>query len=439
MSVEFQSWGRNKHSRVKAVLAPCWRDEDLNLHEQQTGLLPYGNGRSYGDSCLNDDGTMILSRSLNHFISFNPAEARLRCECGVLLSEILELIVPHGFFLAVSPGTTFITVGGAIANDVHGKNHHVAGTFGCHVECFEVLRSDGSRTLCSASQNVELFNATIGGLGLTGFILWAEIRLQRIPSCFIEQEITRFKHIDEYLEHSRENDAKFEYAVSWVDCTASAASLGRGVFSGGNFANTEVGQNLRYTEASSVSLPLDLPGFVMSGVGVKLFNRLYYAWQGRRNARSTTHYYPFFYPLDRIQHWNRAYGSRGFFQYQFVVSFDAASTVLPQVLSSTVAHGKASFVTVLKNFGRKTSPGMMSFPREGVTLALDFRNEGESTLRLMRELDAIIDAHEGRLYAAKDARMSSSHFMRAYPQWSEFSKYIDPRFSSSFWRRVTQE
>jgi len=232
---EYQSWGRVFHyeHKIRPVL---WRDSDLRLNELDAPVLPFGLGRSYGDSCLNDGGYLLDARPLNRFISLDREKGLLRCEAGVSLAEILKLIVPHNWFLSVTPGTKFITLGGAIANDVHGKNHAYAGTFGAHVTQFELLRSNGDRLLCSPTQNTDFFKATIGGLGLTGLILWAEIQLKRIESPFIEEDIIKFDNLDEFFEIAADSEEAYEHTVAWINSSATGASLGKGLFMRGNNA-----------------------------------------------------------------------------------------------------------------------------------------------------------------------------------------------------------
>lgn len=434
-----ESWGKYPKATHTHISYLNWLSELPRLDQEEGTLLPHGLGRSYGDSCLNDGGALLCTEHLSRFISFDKEKALLRCEAGVSLAQILDLVVPLGFFLPVTPGTKFVTVGGAIANDVHGKNHHVAGTFGCHVTQFELLRSDGERLLCSPEQNTTMFNATIGGLGLTGVILWAEFRLQPIPSPFIFQENIRFAHIDDYLEHSRESDTRFDYVVSWIDCASTGKNLGRGIFMGGNFTHPEQHDLPSLPSPKSIPFPFQAPDFLLNKWSIKAFNELYYHKQYKKHSTHLVHYNPFFYPLDAISNWNRMYGKGGFFQYQFVVPFNSARDVLHEVLQRTAKAGKASFLAVLKNFGDIASPGMLSFPFPGVTLAMDFKNEGGSTLRLMSDLDDIIRTAGGRLYPAKDARMTAEDFQQTYPAWKEFSSYIDPKFSSSFWRRVSRK
>jgi len=386
---------------------------------------------------------MLDVSHLNRFLAFDEQKGILRCEAGVTLADILTLIVPRGWFLPVTPGTKFISVGGAIANDVHGKNHHRAGTFGCHVTRFELLRSNGERLLCSPDENVELFRATIGGLGLTGLILWAEFRLKPVHNPFILMERIRYRSLAEFMALSNDSDQDFEYTVAWVDCLASGQQLGRGLFMRGNHAEP-LGSELREWQGDGsrsprLSVPVDMPSFVLNTLSMKAFNAVYYRAQHNDRVRKLVPYEPFFYPLDAVQHWNRMYGKRGFLQYQCVVPLDDGYEVMKALLETISRSGEGSFLTVLKKFGDVPSPGMLSFPRPGLTLALDFPYHGQKTLTLFERLDQLVRESGGAVYPAKDAHMTAESFQAYYPQWKEFAQYIDPHCSSSFWRRVTRQ
>ena len=429
----YESWGRFPKASHD-VVRMSWRDEALP-RDAAKSLLPFGNGRSYGDCCLNDGGTLIDTRSLDRFIAFDAGSGTLRCEAGALLADILQLVVPHGWFLSVTPGTQLVTVGGAIANDVHGKNHHRAGTFGRYVKSFELLRSDGTRLTCSPTENPDWFCATIAGLGLTGVITWVELQLKPIPGPFIDQEVIRYGRLDEFFELSRESDTEYEYTVTWVDCTATGGALGRGLFSRGNAIAG--GRPPPARTDSRLSFPFDPPFALVNGPSLRLFNALYYRRQRQERVRSIVHYRPFLYPLDAIGAWNRLYGSAGLLQYQCVVPHAHAEAAINEILGTIAGAGTGSFLAVLKVFGDLPSPGLLSFPRPGVTLALDFPNQGARTFDLLDRLDAISMAAEGAIYPAKDARMSADTFRRSFPRWNELEPFIDPRFSSSFWRRVS--
>jgi FAD/FMN-containing dehydrogenase len=401
-----------------------------------TTVLPYGNGRSYGDSCLNVGAGLLLARSLDRFISFDANTGVLCCEAGVLLADILRLAVPTGWFVPVTPGTCYVTVGGAIANDVHGKNHHGAGTFAKHIRRMELLRSDGNRIQCSATENPEWFAATVGGLGLTGMVTWAEIQLRRIASPYMDVETIRFGNLDEFLALCAESDRDYEYTVSWVDCAGSGSRLGRGIFQRANHASWD-GPPLKQ-RFGFLNVPFMLPFSLINGASVTAFNTVYFHRHSKRCKRTRTGFAPFFYPLDGILHWNRLYGPRGMYQYQCVIPPAAGRDAIHDLLETIARSGLGSFLSVLKTFGPVTSPGMLSFPREGITLAIDFTNRGARLSRLFTALDSIVSSAGGRLYPAKDGRMPGNLFRSGYPRWPEFSRYIDPMCCSTFWRRVME-
>ncbi|HLG66046.1 MAG TPA: FAD-binding oxidoreductase [Ktedonosporobacter sp.] len=432
-----QSWGRYPKIKPGRVIPVYWRSEIPDLSSLEGPVLPYAYGRSYGDSCLNEGGVSLDVSHLTRFISFDQETGLLRCEAGVSLAQILDLTVPRGWFLPVTPGTKFVSVGGAIANDVHGKNHHVAGTFGCHVTRFELLRSSSERFICSPTENVELFRATIGGLGLTGVILWAEFRLKPITGPYITMERIRYSSLKEFMEISDSSDQDYEYTVAWVDCLASGQQIGRGLFMRGNHETSAAYAGKKAPRKLPLAVPLDFPSFVLNTLTIKAFNTAYYRAQLARSIRRVVPYDPFFYPLDSIHEWNRMYGKRGFMQYQCVVPFENGYEVMLDILRRISHAGEGSFLAVLKKFGDVPSPGMLSFPRPGLTLALDFSNNGQKTLQLFEELDKVVRESGGSVYPAKDARMSAESFQAYFPQWHEFEPLIDSKFSSSFWRRVT--
>lgn len=430
-----ESWGRTVQVSQRTIPL-AWQPQTLPPLHANESFLAYGEGRSYGDSCLNEGGVLLQTRGMNRFIHFDEAQGILKCEAGVRLDEILELTLPKGWFIPVSPGTQFVTLGGAIANDVHGKNHHIAGTFGRYVRKMEILRSDGKRWLCSSSENKDLFEATIAGLGLTGLILWAEIQMKPVSGPWINQETVRFSHVDDFFKISQDSETEYEYSVSWIDTLAQGKHLGRGHFMRGNHS---VRQDMPSKKKKSFTVPVNAPNWLLNSFTVRSFNFLYYNKQWSSEKHETIHYKPFFYPLDSVFAWNRLYGKRGFFQYQLVVPFKNDRGPIKEILTLVAKSGMASFLAVLKTFGNIPSPGWLSFPREGVTLALDFPNQGEKTRRLFQTMDQIVRESGGALYPAKDATMSCDDFQKYYPRWKEFQKWMDPQFSSSFWRRVTNE
>ncbi len=428
------SWGR--YPKVTQQLAPI-SDRRIALPTTDGMMLPHGNGRSYGDSCLNPGGTLLLGRHLDRFIDFDVATGTLRCEGGVTLAEVIDVALPQGWFLPVTPGTRHATVAGAIANDVHGKNHHRAGSFGHHLRRFELLRSDGQRTELTDHDATGMFGATIGGLGLTGFITWAELQLRRVPGPWIETESIRFDSLDEFFSLSRESAANFEYTVAWIDCLASGKHLGRGHFLRGDHAPS----NPSAATPSAIprrSIPFVPPVSLVNGLTLRPFNTLYYWRQPARRKRHAVHYQSYFYPLDGINHWNRMYGPAGFLQHQCVLPPATAADATAALLSEISRSGRGSFLAVLKEFGNAPARGMLSFPRPGTTLALDFPNAGPGLFKMLDRLDSIVSEAGGAIYPAKDARMSGTLFRQGFPAWEAFSRHIDPRFSSGFWRRVME-
>lgn len=435
----FDSWGRFPKISHLGEIAPrgifLLPDE---IHQISHSLLPRGLGRSYGDSCLNGGGYLLSTKWLNKFHAFDPKSGILRCESGVTFDEILQIFVPRGWFLPISPGTKFVTVGGAIANDIHGKNHHRAGSFGNCLLQFELLRSDGEKILCSRENNSNWFRATIGGLGLTGIILWAEFGLKPIKGPYIDMESIRFKNLDEFYAISKESHKDYEYSIAWLDCLTPA---GRGIFMRGNHAEVKEHNQSKILHKISKwkSFPIDAPPFLLSILTIKAFNFFFYHKEIRKYNKNRVHYDPFFYPLDTIHHWNRIYGRRGFLQWQAVLpTTDHAEAIsgVELVLKKIAESKMGSFLTVLKEFGGLPSEGMLSFPMQGITIALDFPNVGERLFTLLDELDEIVINYDGRIYPAKDARMSSGTFRRLYPEFENFTKYIDPKFSSNFYRRI---
>ena len=429
---EYCSWGRYPRVSHEAVFRPEWTDQlGAVLRTAPTSsLLAYGLGRSYGDCCLNDGRRLVDCSRLSRILEADFEQGWIRCEAGASLAQIMEAALPRGWFLPVTPGTKFVTLGGAIANDVHGKNHHRAGTFGCHVRKLALYRSDCGLLICSPEKNEELFRATLGGLGLTGLIAWAEIQLRPVAGGYMDVETLPFRSVEEFLDVTSASDSGYEYTVAWIDC--ASRQVGRGIFFRGNHsprAGTPV------PSAAHTSVPFVLPGWVLNYATIKAFNAVYYYRNKARSRKATVPYDPFFYPLDSVRRWNLMYGKRGFLQYQCVVP----KAGMPKLLRLIAESGMGSFLAVLKEFGSVRSPGMLSFPRPGLTLALDFAMRGERTLRLLRQLDQVVTEAGGALYPAKDARMSPEMFAQSFPTWREFRAFVDPKLSSSFWRRVTAE
>lgn len=428
------SWGCLPIAGAERVVERDWRFETLPELIGPDSALASGLGRSYGDSCINSHATQISTRRLNRLMRFDIECGILHCEAGVSLDEILQVSIPRGWFLPVLPGTRFVTLGGAIANDVHGKNHHRAGSFGCHVLSLTLLRSDGVRYHCSSEENPQLFAATIGGLGLTGLIISAEIRLMRITSDQMEVEDLAFSCVEEFSALSRDS-ADWEYTVSWIDTFVRNGRVGRGVFSRARHVQRADGLDPGRS-SPRVGVPVTPPVTLVNRWTVDLFNRLYFRYRNLNKGSQYLHYQPFFFPLDAIANWNRVYGKQGFYQYQCVVPLHGGEEAIKALLREVSRSGAASFLTVLKEFGEIRSPGMLSFPRPGLTLAIDFPNRGKKTTRLLASFDEIVQSAGGALYPAKDARMPAHLFKSGFPNLEAFMPELDPKFSSAFWRRV---
>ena len=392
--------------------------------------LAFGNGRSYGDVCLNPGGPLWLTRGLNRFIHFDEETGRLSCEAGVLLRDIQRLTVPRGWMLPVCPGTQLVTVGGAIANDVHGKSHHSAGSFGDHVRQLQLVRTTGETITCGPDTQTDWFAATVGGMGLTGVIVQAELQLRPVPGPWLTSQTLPYASLDEFFQLSDASASTWEYSVSWIDCLSSK---GRGLFMRGNHVEAD---DRPLPRPRALTMPVQPPVSLVNGLSLRPFNWAYFNLHKGRTEPAIVHYEPFFYPLDNLLEWNRMYGPRGFYQYQSVVPMAQGRDAVQAMLQAISQSGEGSFLAVLKTFGNRTAPGMLSFPAPGVTLALDFPNRGERTLKLFQRLDAIVTEAGGRLYPAKDARMSRAMFEAGYPRLPEFLPFRDPGISSALSRRL---
>lgn len=429
------SWGRVVRATHR-VARPRFADEIGCLVSEFTADAPglaVGLRRSYGDSNLNPEGLLIDMTGVDRMISFDRETGLMRAEAGVSFSQALQLLAPAGWFLPTTPGTRFVTMGGAVANDVHGKNHHAAGTFGASVTRLKLWRTDGSAQEIGPGD--PLFHATVGGLGLTGVIEWVEFRAVRIPSTEVMGEDTSFQHVSDYFKIASEKKERFEHTMAWVDCMTSGANLGRGILSAANWY--EHGDLKAHREEPRQKVPVEAPSFAISSLTVRAFNSIRHDLKRMRVGPYRKHYERFLYSLDGIADWNRLYGSRGFYQYQCVLPPETAREGVTELLETITSSGQGSPLAVLKDFGPNPPVGLLSFPREGTTLALDFRNQGESTLDLMTDLDRIVASAGGRLYPAKDGRISAALFQAGFPKWQEFRAHVDPGLSSAFWRRVS--
>jgi FAD/FMN-containing dehydrogenase len=436
-ATQLSGWGRFPRLACR-VIAPADADAAVASAAVEPSLIAFGNGRAYGDAALNPAATMAM-RGCAGVEAFDPETGLLVVRAGTLLADVIGDFLPRGWFPPVTPGTRFVTLGGMVAADVHGKNHHRAGTFGAHVAWLDLALADGRVLRCSATENPEVFAATCGGMGLTGIILRVAFRMMKVETRLIRQETLRAPGLDAVMDLFQASE-DWTYSVAWIDCLSGGASLGRSVLTRGEHARAaEAPAPLAPPRARGWRMGFDLPGFALNRWSVRAFNALYY--RAGRPGIALVDLQPFFYPLDAILEWNRIYGRSGLFQYQCVLPLDASRAGLGALLRCIAGRGAGSFLSVLKRFGAVPAacPGMLSFPMEGYTLALDFRATA-ANLRLAQELDAIVADHGGRLYLAKDARMAPA-MMRAYPGLPRFRAaraQLDPagKFASAQSRRL---
>tara|TARA_A100001011_G_scaffold240255_1_gene248242 strand:+ start:3468 stop:4766 length:1299 start_codon:yes stop_codon:yes gene_type:complete len=406
-----RSWGNYPRINNKSF---SYSDIDtLNeLLRKNSEIIPFGNGRSYGDSALNK--ILIDNRNFNKIISFDKENGILHVQSGVLLSKILEIYIKKGWFLSITPGTKYITVGGAIASDIHGKNHHIAGCFSESVTEFELMLPNLKIINCSKTKNSELFRATCGGMGLTGIILSAKILLKKIKSKHIIQKTIKTKSLVETFDAFKKYH-KSPYSVAWIDCLANDDNLGRCLLMTGDFADDG---DLNYIQKPKINIPFYFPSFVLNKFTVKLFNFLYYNRLRKSISIQKVHLEDFFYPLDKVKNWNRIYGKNGFTQYQFILPMNTSYTGLKEILEKISISGKGSFLAVLKLYG-KANKNYLSFPMEGYSLALDFKIE-PGLFELLDELDKIVIKHNGRIYLSKDVRVNKHNFETGYKYVNKF-------------------
>ena len=410
---------------------------------EEPSFIARGLGRSYGDAALNRGGGVICFERLNRLIAFDPKTGVLECEAGVTFAEILDCFLPRGYFLPVTPGTKFVTLGGAIAHDVHGKNHHRAGTISNFVLDFRLQTPQGDVMTCSPRENPDVFWATVGGAGLTGFLLSARLRLQRVETAYVIVDFLKVPHFSDAIDAMTESDHLYEFSVAWIDCLARGRALGRSVLMRGNPAKRDdlpagSGDPLSPRRRSERSLPFNFPPGLLNRFTVGAFNALFYG-RHRTTSGRLADIDSFFYPLDSIRDWNRMYGRRGFVQYQLVFPLETGRAGLAEVLERISASGRGSFLGVLKRFGNANA-GLLSFPFPGYTLALDLP-ASDGLVPFLTGLDAIVLRHGGRLYLAKDAVTTPDSFAAMYPRLDEFRAIkarLDPdnRLSSSQARRL---
>ncbi|MEQ9459925.1 MAG: FAD-binding oxidoreductase [Phycisphaeraceae bacterium] len=401
-------------------------------------IIARGLGRSYGDPAINNQGGVVLQAQRNRMLAFDKTTGVLTAEAGVSLAEIIDAFLPRGYFLPTTPGTKFVTLGGAIAADIHGKNHHIDGSFGSFITSLRLMLANGSILTCARDENPDVFAATLGGMGLTGIILSASLRLRRVPSAYYQVAYRRASNLDAALELFDRTDTEYPYSVAWIDCLGKGSSLGRSVLMLGRDAQpTDLPDRLRDTpyqirKQRTKSVPFDFPAIALNSWSVKAFNTLFYA----KHADTTkiVDYDTYFYPLDSIHAWNRIYGRRGFIQYQVLLPRENSREGLIRVLEAISSAGAASFLAVLKTSGR-VGDGLLSYLFPGHTLALDIPNYGPQLFELTRKLDRMLLDAGGRLYLAKDATMDAETFSAMYPNLNRFKAIknkVDPdqRFDS---------
>lgn len=427
---------------VKARVWPFQYQSELQELVQQTAsLIARGNGRCYGDASLGPD--VISTMQYNHIYSFDEQEGIICCEAGVTLDDLLRVIVPKGWFLPVTPGTKFITVGGAVASDVHGKNHHKDGAFSRHVLEMDLVDAEGKVISCSPQKNTDLFWASCGGMGLTGVISRVTFRLKKIESSYIRQKSVKARNIDEIFRLFEESES-YTYSVAWIDCLQKGKDLGRSVLMLGEHASLAALDSKKkkdpfyIPQGGKLSIPLNLPSFTLNSLSIQAFNFAYYHKQLSTQKEGLVHYEPFFYPLDSILHWNRMYGKPGFLQYQFVLPMEQSREGLVKILQRISDKKMGSFLAVLKLFGEQDS--LISFPTRGYTLALDFPLR-DGLLPFLDELDDIVLQYGGRIYLSKDARMKPELFWKGYPGAKKFQTIVkqynpDAKFNSMQARRL---
>ncbi|MFD1195081.1 FAD-dependent oxidoreductase [Seohaeicola saemankumensis] len=415
---EISGWGRYPREFC-AVAQPRDPVAVPAVLSELTSAIPRGMGRSYGDSAINPDGVIDMRR-LNRMLSFDPDTGILVAEAGATLADVIDACLPRGFFPMVTPGSKFVTLGGAIAADVHGKNHHVDGSFGDHVAWFDLLCPDGVERRCSLEANPDLFNLTLGGMGLTGIVLRAAIRLRRVETGYIRQRRVVASNLEAAMR-AFEDYPDSTYSVAWIDCLARGAARGRSLVYLGEHARVsdltgaQKADPLRPKRRALRQVPLDAPSCSLNRWTVRAFNAGYFRAGSRGPDHAVVDWDRYFYPLDALRDWNRIYGRKGFAQYQCALPPDSAADTLAEMLEAVSDAGQGSFLAVLKMFGAAAANRPMSFPRPGYTLALDFPIS-DAALRLMDRLDAMTRAAGGRLYLAKDSRMTPEMMHASYPE-----------------------
>ncbi|MDQ2856706.1 MAG: FAD-binding oxidoreductase [Acidobacteriota bacterium] len=441
-TIELSGWGRYPR-REATVVCPAQLAEAIPPREGR--MIARGQGRSYGDAAMLEDGLVMLTEQLAEVGEFDEATGILTAQAGVTLAAVIDEFLPRGWFPTVVPGTKFVSLGGCVAADIHGKNHHRDSGFGSHVKEIEIVLADGSRRRCSPGNDPELFWATVGGMGLTGILTEISFPLIPVETSYLVVQHDQAKDLDASFEVLSNEAWDDHYTVAWIDCLARGKNLGRGVLMRGHHAARSdlaaTGRANPYSKPRRQrNLGFDFPSWTLNSVGMKAFNELYYRLQGRRQRPFIADYDSFFFPLDRIGNWNRIYGKRGFIQYQCVLPDAHAFAGMRALLEALSAGGRSSFLSVLKRFGPQ-GQGLLSFPFEGYTLTLDLPVDDEGLFPFLDALDAIVLKHGGRVYLAKDARLAPAAFRAMYPrlaEWLNIKKKIDPEgcFASDLAQRL---
>jgi decaprenylphospho-beta-D-ribofuranose 2-oxidase len=440
-TTQLAGWGANVRS--DCVLVEPEAPVEVVARLDRAGSIARGLGRSYGDAAINAGRQVLGLRKVDRYLGFDPATGTLSCEAGVTLERIIQDFAPRGWFPMITPGTKFVTVGGCIANDVHGKAHHAQGCFSACVDRMTVLLASGEVVQVSRDQNADLFWGTFGGIGLLGVVLTATIRLRKIETTYFRQKSVPANDLEGMLAALEEHDKTFPYSVATLDIFARGARLGRGVLTVGNHARLdELPPKLKrapllVSGPPKLTVPFELPELTLNPLSIRVVNAV--IQQIQRSAGAFGHYESFFYPLDKIAHWNRGYGRRGFTQYQFVIPFEDGLARMRAILETIMASGELPFLNVLKRMG-KESGGLLSFPREGYTFAIDFPIRRD-TVELLRRLDAMVLDAGGRVYLGKDSYVEAAMFRAMYPaveQWLALKAKYDPKsvFTSDMGRRV---
>lgn len=431
-----QSWGRilNLTHDQKNI-----QKDDLQFASGNENLSTFhAGGRSYGDSCLNNGGLILKTSSFDNILGFNPLTGIIKVESGVTISDMCDFTFPQGWVLPVVPGSKYVTIGGAVAHDVHGKNHSRSGSFGTHILRICLVRSDGETLILSATQNKELFAVTISGLGLTGFIQWIEIQLCSVDTPYLDVEHIKFTKPEQYFELS-DDSTQWPYMVGWLDLSAGKEHFGRGIFTRARHVSS-ISQHQKANRNINLNITpsMGVPSVLINRLTSKAFNFLYYH-RPKSKFTGLEYFDDFHFPLDRIQNWNRLLGNRGFYQHHCMLPHDCAQEVFVEILTHVRRSSEVPMLAVIKTHGQETSPGLNSFCFKGYGLAIDFANRGISTFNFLQALNQLVTMKGGRMYPAKDQTMRAEEFKIGYPNWKMIERYRDPELTSAFWQRVSGE